>query len=97
MKGHSSDKKAPIHGSLSHELSFVALTTFYVVLWHVQPAKIISSCPKSKEPKPETVLPLAIQLQRANLAPVVGRQQEPSLVALIEDQRIKGTERGPSV
>ena len=94
MRGHSSDKKALIYGSLSHELSFVAPTTLYVVLWHVQPAEIMS---KAKQLKPETILPLAIHLQRGSLAPVVGRQQEPSLVALNKDQRIKGTERGPSV
>ena len=40
--------------------------------------------------KLETVLSLAIHLQRANL--VVGSQQEPSLVALNEDQRTKRTE-----
>ena len=66
-------------------------TTLYVVLRNVQfqPAKIMSSCTNSKETKLKTVLPLAIHLQRANLAPAVGRQQEPSLVALNEDQRTR--------
>ena len=52
----------------------------------------MASCTNSKETKLETVLPLAIHLQRANLLLVVGRQQEPSLVALNEDQRTKRTE-----
>ena len=66
--------------------------TLHVVLRNLQfqPAKIMASCTNSKETKLETVLSLAIHLQRANL--VVGSQQEPSLVALNEDQRTKRTE-----